>query len=340
MRGNSFGEFFVLTSFGESHGPALGAVIDGCPAGVPLDAEVINAALRRRRPGQSTITSPRKETDTAEILSGIHDGRTLGTPIAVLVRNKDARSADYDPTTFRLGHADPVWNEKYVHRDHRGGGRSSGRETIARVIGGAIAEQFLPTDVRILGFTRQIGHIGIQDLPSGLTRADIDVFASRCPVPSANAAITEELLRLQEQGDSVGGIAELHIDGVPRGLGEPVFRKAKSELTAAMMSVGAVSGVAFGDAFTECLLPGSVFHVPAPGSAEGIALRSHGMQGGMTNGERIVLRIAVKPTSSIGETARRGRHDPCIVPRIIPVLESMAAMVLADLLLAARLDNI
>lgn len=340
MRGNSFGKLFVLTSFGESHGPALGAVIDGCPAGVPLDVDVLHKALARRRPGQSPISSPRKETDVAEILSGVFEGHTLGTPIAVLVRNHDARSADYDPSEFRLGHADRVWDDKFVFRDHRGGGRSSGRETIARVIGGAIAEQFLPPALRILGFTRQIGHIGIPEPPAGLTRAEIDAFATRCPVPSADEAITEELLRLREQGDSIGGIVELHIDGVPRGLGEPVFRKAKSELTAAMMSVGAVSGVAFGDAFTECLLPGSAFHVPAPGAAEGISLRSYGIQGGLTNGERIVLHVAVKPTSSIGDTARRGRHDPCIVPRIIPVLESMAAMVLADLLLASRLDNV
>ena len=340
MRGNSFGNLFVLTSFGESHGPAVGAVIDGCPAGVPLDAESINAALRRRRPGQSPITSPRQESDSAEILSGVFEGRTLGTPIAVLVRNTDARSEDYDPAEFRLGHADRPWHEKYTHRDHRGGGRSSGRETIARVIGGAIAERFLPPTVKIIGFTRQIGHIGLHSIPSDLTRADVDAHATRCPDDDANAAITEELLRLKEQGDSIGGIAEVHIDGVPRGLGEPVFHKAKSLLAGAMMSVGAVSGIAFGDAFTECLLPGSSFHMPAPRADEGIDLRSYGIQGGITSGERIVLRIAVKPTSTIGDAARRGRHDPCIVPRVIPVLESMAAMVLVDLLLAARLDNV
>ena len=340
MRGNSFGNFFVLTSFGESHGAALGAVVDGCPAGVPLDPARIDAALRRRRPGQSAITSARSEEDQAEILSGVYEGRTLGTPITVIVRNTDARSGDYRREEFRVGHADRTWEEKFAVRDHRGGGRSSGRETIARVIGGAIAEALLPQDLRILGFARQIGHIGIQQLPDELTRAKVDSFITRCPDPEANAAITEELLRLGEQGDSVGGIAELRITGVPRGIGEPVFRKTEALLAAAMMSVGAVSGVALGDAFTECLLPGSEFHLSVPGSPPGVARRSYGIQGGITSGEPIVLRVAVKPPSTVGEAARRGRHDPCIVPRIIPVLESMAALVLADLHLASRLDNL
>lgn len=340
MRGNSFGNYFVLTSFGESHGAGLGAVIDGCPAGVPLSIDHISSALLRRRPGQSPVTSSRQELDAPEILSGVWEGRTLGTPIAVLVRNTDVRSEDYDPAVFRTGHADRVWDEKYVHRDHRGGGRSSGRETIARVIGGAIAERVLPENVSIVGFTRQIGHFLLSSTPSTITRADVDLYSTRCPDAGMNAAIEEELLRLREDGDSVGGIAEIHIDGVPSGLGEPVFAKAKSQLTAAMMSIGAVSGVSLGDAFIECLMPGSEFHAPVEGGHPGIALRSYGIQGGITNGERIVLRVAVKPTSTVGDMARSGRHDPCIVPRIIPVLESMSALVLADLMLAMRLDNL
>ncbi len=340
MRGNSFGNFFVLTSFGESHGPALGAVIDGCPAGVELDSEYINAALRRRRPGHSIITSARREEDIAEILSGVFEGKTLGTPIAVVVRNQDARSRDYDPLAFRSGHADRVWHEKYVHRDYRGGGRSSGRETIARVIGGAVAERLLPKSLRIVGFARQIGHIVLHHPPVELTRAAVDAFITRCPDSIADSAITEELLRLKEQGDSVGGIVELRIDGVPSGLGEPVFNKSKSLLTAAMMSIGAISGVTLGEAFTECLLPGSEFHESSSESTEGRSTRSYGIEGGITSGQRIILRMAVKPTSTTGDAARHGRHDPCIVPRVIPVIESMAALVLADLMLAARLDNI
>ncbi|MFZ1729662.1 MAG: chorismate synthase [Bacteroidota bacterium] len=339
MRGNSFGHFFVLNSFGESHGAALGAVIDGCPAGVELTSGHISAALKRRRPGQSIITSSRQESDEAEILSGVFEDRTLGTPIAVIVRNHDARSEDYDAQVYRAGHADRVWNDKYLHRDHRGGGRSSGRETIARVIGGAIAERILPQSVRIVGFTRQIGNFTLQNMSERLTRAEVDKFSTRCPDFSVDAQITEELLRLKELGDSVGGIVELRLDGVPAGLGEPVFNKAKSMLAAAIMSIGAVSGVAFGDAFSECLLQGSDFHNAAAGAPDGISLRSYGIQGGITNGQQITMRIAIKPTSTTGSLAREGRHDPCIVPRVIPVIESMAALVLADLLLAARLDN-
>jgi chorismate synthase len=219
MRGNSFGNQFVLTSFGESHGPAVGAVIDGCPAGVALTDEVIADTLRRRKPAQSIISSKRAESDRPEILSGVFDGFTLGTPIAVLVRNHDARSADYRPKTWRTGHADRVWEQKYVHRDYRGGGRSSGRETIARVIGGAIAECVLPDSLNIVAFTRQIGHIIPGELPVNITRAEVDRHITRCPDAAADAAMTEELLRLGNQGDSVGGIVELRIDGVPSGLG-------------------------------------------------------------------------------------------------------------------------
>ncbi len=339
MRGNSFGNFLVLNSFGESHGAALGAVIDGCPSGIPLTVEDIASALRRRRPGTSIITSARREDDNPELLSGVHEGRTLGTPIAVIVRNIDARSGDYHPAAYRTGHADRTWEEKYGIRDHRGGGRASGRETIARVIGGAIAEKILPESVRIAAFSLQIGHIAPRSIPDNLTRGDIDMYPTRCPDPDADAAITEELLRLKEQGDSVGGIVELRIDGVPAGWGEPVFHKAKSMLCDGMMSIGAVSGVSLGDAFTESLLPGSAFHLPVPRAPEGTDARSHGIQGGITNGQRISLRVAVKPVSTLGDMARSGRHDPCVVPRIVPVIESMAALVLADLYLASRLNR-
>ncbi|MCB2203628.1 chorismate synthase [bacterium] len=340
MRGNSFGNQLVLSGFGESHGSALGAVIDGCPSGIALEAEHINAALRRRRPGQSPITSARAETDSAELLSGVFDGKTLGTPIAVLVRNQDARSGDYSPGEYRVGHADKVWEQKYGHRDHRGGGRSSGRETISRVIAGAIAERILPANTRIVAFARQIGHIPAVNMSSTITRAQVDAFPTRCPDPEADIAIMEELLRLKEQGDSIGGIVEVWLDNVPAGLGEPVFRKLKSELASAIMSIGAVTGVGLGDAFTEALLPGHAFHEAIEGAAPGAARRSYGIQGGISNGERIIMRCAVKPTSTLGRAAREGRHDPCILPRIIPVVEAMTAFVLADLFLAARMDKI
>lgn len=339
MRGNSFGNFFVLNSFGESHGTALGAVVDGCPAGFPLDIEDIAVALRRRRPGASIITSARQEEDRPELLSGVYEGHTLGTPIAVLVRNRDARSGDYHPEAYRTGHADRTWEDKFGVRDFRGGGRASGRETIARVIGGAIAEKILPESVRIAAFSLQIGHIAPRTLSETITRGEVDSYPTRCPDPEADAAITEELLRLKEQGDSVGGIVELRIDGVPAGWGEPVFDKAKSLLAGGLMSIGAVSGVTLGDAFTEALLPGSAFHLAVPDASAGTDARSYGIQGGITNGQRIIMRAAVKPVSTLGDMARKGRHDPCVVPRIVPVIESMAALVLADLHLAARLNR-
>ncbi|MDT8322577.1 MAG: chorismate synthase [Bacteroidota bacterium] len=329
-----------MTGFGESHGSAIGAVIDGCPAGIHLTLGHINHALQRRRPGQSPLTSARAETDEAEILSGVFEDRTLGTPIAVLVRNTDARSEDYTRDRYRIGHADRSWEMKYGHRDYRGGGRSSGRETVARVIGGAVAERILPADLRITGFARQIGHIAAVHVPEELTREVVDRYPTRCPDAAADVAITEELLRLREQGDSVGGIVELRIDNVPAGLGEPVFHKLESALAAAVMSIGAISGVAMGDAFTEALMPGSAYHQALPGREEGIALRSHGIQGGISTGAPVILRCAVKPTSTIGSMAREGRHDPCIIPRIIPVIESMAALVLADHWLLARMDRI
>ncbi len=338
MRGNSFGRLLVLSSFGESHGPAIGAVIDGMPAGVPLDERHIAAALARRRPGQSSITSARNESDVPELLSGVFHGQTLGTPIAVIVRNTDARSADYDEQLERIGHADAVWMEKYGVRDYRGGGRSSGRETIARVIGGAIAERLLPSSASITACTLRIGDIEAR-LPQRLDRDTVDSFVTRCPDPDADARIVALLEHLRNAGNSAGGVVELRIDGMPAGLGEPVFHKLKATLTAAIMSIGAVSGVMLGDAFAEATLPGSRFHSAIPDAPLAAALRSHGIQGGLSNGQRMLLRVAIKPTSSIGETARQGRHDPCIVPRVIPVIEAMAALVLADALLAQRLDR-
>jgi chorismate synthase len=339
MRGNSFGNFLVLTSFGESHGPAIGAVLDGVPAGIHLTIEHIARALSRRRPGQSVITSQRAEEDIPELLSGVYDDTTLGTPIAVIVRNTDARSSDYHPEIRRVGHADSVWEKKFGIRDHRGGGRSSGRETVARVIGGAVAERILPDSVAITAFVTQIGAIRAQVPASDIKRDFVDSFVSRCPDAEADRRISEELQRCASEGDSLGGVVELRIDGAPSCLGEPVFNKAKSMITAGIMSIGAVSGVTLGSAFEEIALPGTAFHVQQEGSDPGTGLLSHGIQGGLTTGNRISFSIAVKPTSTVRQAAREGRHDPCIAPRIIPVVEAMAALVLADLYLARRLDT-
>ncbi|MEZ4462173.1 MAG: chorismate synthase [bacterium] len=341
MRGNTFGEFFSVTTFGESHGVALGAIIDGVPAGFEFDHEAVQAQLDRRRPGQSAITTARNESDTLEILSGVFEGKTLGTPICGIVRNRDQRSTDYDPNYLRAGHADRVWQEKYGLRDWRGGGRASGRETVSRVIAGAIAEQILPTALSVVAFTRQIGTTVATQIPSDLTRDKVDEHATRCPDAKAAATIEADLLQCKEVGDSRGGVVEVWIDGCPLGLGEPVFRKAKAVLPGALMSIGAVVGVTMGDAVADASASGLSFHTGVSGSGAdaGISAAANGLQGGLTNGERIVLRVYFKPASTVGSVATSGRHDPCIVPRAIPVIEAMCSIALADLWLASRLDR-
>lgn len=341
MRGNTFGNFLCLTTFGESHGVALGAILDGCPAGIPLSLDDIQRELDRRRPGQSALTTARGEQDRAELLSGVFEGHTLGSPIAVIVRNHDARSQDYDPNYLRAGHADRVWQEKYGRRDWRGGGRASGRETIGRVIGGAIAQKILPESVTITGFTRQIGTLRAADLPDTLTREQVDAHPTRCPDPHIAALMEEDLLACKAQGDSRGGVAEIWVDGCPMGLGEPVFFKAKNLLANALMSVGAVVGVTLGDAHEDALTPGRAFHSGVSGSGEdaGLSGAANGIQGGISNGRRIRLLVYFKPASTVGSMATSGRHDPCIIPRAIPVLEAMVALTLADLYLADALSS-
>ncbi len=342
MDRNTFGNLLRLTTFGESHGRALGAIIDGVPAGVELSADDLVPQLLRRRPGQSKITTARDEKDAPEILSGVFEGKTLGTPICAVIWNKDQRSRDYDPKFFRAGHADRTWEEKFGHRDYRGGGRASGRETAARVIGGAIAEKILPDGVSIVGFTRQIGEHRAQDVPDPLTRERVDAHATRCPDLEVAARIEEELLACKEQGDSRGGIVELWIDGLPIGLGEPVFRKIKNTLANAMMSVGAVVGTTLGDAAEDCTKSGFDFHAGKSGYGPqaGVSPAANGIQGGISNGQRIRLLTYFKPASTVGEMSKKGRHDPCIVPRAIPVLESMAALVVADHFLEFQINRI
>ncbi len=341
MQRNTFGNLLRLTTFGESHGPALGAIIDGVPAGIELSPQDLVPQLARRRPGQSKITTARDEKDAPDILSGVFEGKTLGTPICVVIYNKNQRSRDYDPKFFRAGHADRTWEEKFGHRDYRGGGRSSGRETAARVIGGGVAERILPEDLSIVGFTRQIGEHRAEDVPDDLDRERVDQSTTRCPDLEVAQRIEDELLACKEQGDSRGGVVELWIDGLPIGLGEPVFRKLKNTLANAMMSVGAVVGVTLGDAAEDCTKSGFDFHAGKSGYGPecGVSPSANGIQGGISNGKRIRLLVYFKPASTVGEMSKKGRHDPCIVPRAIPVLESMAALVMADHFLEFQLNR-
>jgi chorismate synthase len=324
---NTFGRNFRITSFGESHGPAVGVVIDGCPAGIGLDGKDIQPLLDRRRPGTSPVTSARQENDTIEILSGVFEGTTTGAPIAMMVRNENTRSEDYEALrdVFRPGHADFTYREKYGIRDHRGGGRSSGRETLARVAGGAVALKILAGQgIAIAGTIREVHG------------------------RSAPDEIEREILAAKKAGDSVGGIVEIVARGVPTGLGDPVFGKLDALIAGAMMGIGAVKGVEIGDGFAVAGRFGSENNDPM--THDGF-LSNHagGILGGISSGQDIVVRIAVKPTPSIAKTQQTrdihgnvveisvgGRHDPCIVPRIVPVAEAMLALVLVDCLLEQK----
>lgn len=334
---NTFGRHFRVTTFGESHGKAYGVVVDGCPSLVSFSEDVIQDFLNRRRPGQFAWQSSRKEKDSFEVLSGVYNGKTLGTPIAVLVGNQDARPQDYEQVKQnpRAGHADDLWKEKYGHYDHRGGGRASGRETLCRVIGGAIASMFLKSTLKnleVLAFATQIGDIQIPneqiDINSLKGQSCEDTFF---PNADLREKVKELLISAKKQGESYGGVVRVRIDGVPKGLGQPVFYKLKSDLTSALMSIGAIYAIEVGFE-NDVSLPGSLFHQE----------QSHygGIRGGLSTGEPIDLKVMFKPTSSIGSVAQQGRHDPCIIPRAIPVIESMIYLVLADHLLAQRLDRV
>lgn len=327
---NTFGELFRVTTFGESHGPALGAVVDGCPAGVPLGREQLQAALDRRRPGQSALTTARAEPDQVELLSGVFEGKTLGTPIAAIVRNQDQRSEDYEAlrTQDRRGHADAAWRARFKHRDHRGGGRTSGRETLCRVIGGAVAEALLGRELpaaRTVAWVSQVGALRAPTPPPGLTRAGVDRHPTRCPDPETAERMAERIAAAKSAGDSYGGSIDVRVEGLPVGLGEPVFGKLKALLAHGLGSVGAVTGVVWGppDGLAALDRPGSEFHQRA--DAYG------GIQGGLSNGDPLELRVYFKPPATLGDIARAGRHDPCILPRAVPVVEAMTSLVLADL---------
>lgn len=351
MAGSTYGNSFSITTWGESHGPAIGVVIDGCPAGLPLTEEDIQQFLNRRKPGQSKYTTARSEADKAELLSGIFEGRTTGTPISVIVHNQDQRSRDYGriKDCYRPGHADYTFDAKYGVRDYRGGGRSSGRETIGRVAAGAVASKLLQRlGIRVTAYTKSIGSITIPE-----TEYDYECINDN-PLYMPNSAYAREAAEHLEQcvknQDSLGGMIECVIEGVPAGIGEPVFDKLDAALSKAVMSIGAVKGVEIGDGFKAAYEAGSRNNDNFYMQKGKVCKRSNhsgGTLGGLSDGSRIVLRAAVKPTPSIsqeqetvnvqGEDTRiavTGRHDPVIVPRAVVVVESMAAVTIADLLMA------
>jgi chorismate synthase len=353
---NSFGERFRITTFGESHGPALGVVIDGCPPGLPLSEEDLLPDLARRRPGQSHLTTQRSESDQPDILSGIFEGETTGAPICILFRSDDTRSRDYEALkdVYRPGHADHTWDQKFGRRDHRGGGRASARETVARVAAGAVARKLLAREaIEVVGYTLQVGDIVAPSIDRDtVTVVEVDATPIRCPDPDTAAAMEALVLEVRKDGDSIGGIGEFVVRGCPAGLGEPVFDKLKADLAKALLSIPAVVGFEYGSGFAAARRRGSE-HNDTPTASEGeIRARTNrhgGMLGGISSGESIVMRACVKPTSSIateqstvtrsGEETKvkvTGRHDPCLVPRFIPIGEAMIVLVLLDHLMRWR----
>lgn len=355
--GSSFGQAFVVTTAGESHGAGQVVIVDGCPPGVPLTPELIQHDLDRRRPGQSKLVTQRKEPDEAEILSGVMDGETTGTAIAILVRNADARSKDYSnlATVYRPGHADFSYDQKYGRRDYRGGGRASARETVSRVAAGAIAKALLRQRLgtEVVGWTRQVGDIvATLEAPEALTEARVEQRTdgspnpTRCPDPEAALLMEAAIDAARRDLDSLGGVAELCAHPVPTGLGEPVFDKLKADLAKALLSLPAVVGFEYGAGFALASMRGSEANdlfEPGSDGPRTSSNRHGGMLGGISTGMPIVLRAAIKPTSSLprvqrtvnqeGEAAEvktTGRHDPCLLPRFIPMGEAMVALVLAD----------
>lgn len=349
MPGNTFGQLFRLTSFGESHGAAIGGVVDGCPAGLELDITAVQAELDRRRPGSTPLGTTRNEADRVEFLSGLFEipgqarndiRTTLGTPIGFLIRNGDAKSSDYDALkdVYRPGHADRTWEQKYGLRDHRGGGRSSARTTAACVVGGAIARQLLTrTGAKVSGYVSRVGDVAMDRVPAdlvGVWQSDV-----RCPDPVAAVRMTKLIEQVRAEGDSVGGVVSCVVHGLPSGLGEPVFDKLDADLAKAMLSINAVKGFQFGSGFASAALRGS----------EHNRLPQGGVLGGISSGEDILFDVAFKPPATIAQAQQtvdrsgkavtleaKGRHDPSVVPRAVPIVEAMTCLVLADHLLRQR----
>lgn len=352
--GNTFGHLFRITTFGESHGGGVGVVIDGCPPRLAITVEEIQAELDRRRPGQSKITTPRKESDRCEILSGVFEGQTLGTPISILVRNENTRPQDYSEmvTTYRPSHADATYDAKYGLRNYQGGGRSSARETVGRVAAGAIAKKILRqvTGTEIIGYVKRIQDIEGTVDPSTVTLEQVESNIVRCPDLTAAEQMIDRVEAIRDQGDSIGGVVECIARGVSIGLGDPVFDKLEADLAKGVMSLPASKGFEIGSGFAGTLLTGSQhndeFYTDQTGTLRTRTNRSGGTQGGITNGENIIIRVAFKPTATIRKAQNtvtktgaatvleaRGRHDPCVLPRAVPMVEAMVALVLCDHLL-------
>ena len=354
---NTFGEIFRLTSFGESHGPAIGGVIDGMPAGISIDLGVVQHELDRRRPGQSALTTPRKESDRVEILSGLFEGKTTGTPIGFIIRNENQHSADYDNLRdlFRPSHADYTYYNKYGIRDHRGGGRASARETAARCVAGAFAKIALQAyGIDVKAYTSQVGGIALPGTYKDYDLNAIESNAVRCPDAATAEKMADLIKSVKAEGDTIGGIITGVIMGVPVGLGEPAFGKLHAALGAAMLSINAAKGFDYGSGFEGVAQRGSEqndqFVADGEGHVHTLTNNSGGIQGGISNGEDIYFRVAFKPVATLlreqatidkeGHAATvkaRGRHDACVLPRAVPVVESMAAMTLLDYLLLANL---
>ncbi|MDH6306430.1 chorismate synthase [Parabacteroides sp. PF5-5] len=349
---NSFGTIYRLTSFGESHGPAVGGVIDGCPAGIVLDMEHIRYELSRRKPGQSKVTTPRKEDDEVQFLSGIYEGKTTGTPIGFVVWNKNQHSNDYDnmKTVYRPSHADYTYQTKYGIRDPRGGGRSSARETIARCVAGAIAKQaLLPYNISIQAYSSQIGSVKLKGDYKGYNLDLVEESIVRCPDPVLSSQMEELIMEVKSKGDTIGGVVSCVIKGSPVGLGEPVFGKLHAALGQAMLSINAVKGFEYGDGFNAPLYKGSERNDRFFNDGGRINTRTNhsgGIQGGISNGQDIYFNVAFKSVATIlmeqdtvtveGEDTvltARGRHDACVIPRAVPIVEAMAAMTILDFLL-------
>ena len=353
MAGNSFGEIFRITTFGESHGAAIGVVIDGCPAGLEIDLDFLQSELDRRRPGQSAITTQRKESDKFKVLSGIYEGKTIGSPIAIIIPNEDSKPEDYDhlKEAFRPSHADYTYQEKYGIRDHRGGGRSSARETAARVVSGAIAKLLLKKyGVSIQAYVSSVGEISVTKPYQELDLSKAETNIVRCPDPEVAEQMITLIQDVRAKGDTLGGTISCVVHGCPTGFGEPVFDKLHADLGKAMLSINAVKGFEYGSGFAGTKLKGSEHNDAFTHDKDGKVItatnHSGGIQGGISNGMDIYFNVAFKPVATIIQDQasvdksgnditlhNKGRHDPCVVPRAVPIVEAMAALVLADHLL-------
>tara|TARA_Y100000385_G_scaffold155236_1_gene160976 strand:- start:532 stop:1596 length:1065 start_codon:yes stop_codon:yes gene_type:complete len=353
MAGNTFGSIFKLITFGESHGVAIGGVIDGCPAGVKVDFDAVQLEMNRRKPGQSTIVTQRKEPDAVKFLSGIFEGTTTGTPIGFIIENTNQKPKDYThiKDVFRPSHADYTYFEKYGQRDYRGGGRSSARETACRVVAGALAKQFLKT-IEINAYTSSVGEIVLNKSYKDLNLANAETNDVRCPDSEVAAQMISKIKSIRKQGDTIGGVISCVIKNVPIGLGEPVFDRLHAQLGKAMLSINAVKGFQYGSGFKGTQLKGSQHNDSFNPNGSTKTNLSGGIQGGISNGMDIYFDVAFKPVATIMkaqdtidnkgkkiEMQGKGRHDPCVVPRAVPIVEAMAALVLADFILLNRLSK-